>query len=159
MLLLFKDGSCENWEWSRNVFIWTVISGIMITISQDRGAMLHSSGSIDGSCQAQCSSGDPVALSSCLLTALAVFLAYGPFVKHSHREETHENITPHLLYSNLEVRPVISFHSLLTRISHMVSGKSKCAMKYEEAHRYVGNNWTLNIAAISDTQSHFKACQ
>lgn len=121
--------------------------------------MLNSSNSIYCSCWAQCSSGNPVIQSASLHTVLAVILAYGPCVKHSHREETPEEITPHLLYVDLEVRPVISFHSLLTRISHMVPGQIKCAMKYEEAHRYMGNNWTLNIAAISHTQSHFKVCQ
>lgn len=87
---------------------------------QDRWAMLNSSNSIYCSCWAQCSSGNPVIQSASLHTVLAVILAYGPCVKHSHREETPEEITPHLLYVDLEVRPVISFHSLLTRISHTV---------------------------------------
>lgn len=38
----------------------------------------------------------------------AIFLAHGHNVKHSHMEETHEEITPNLLYFDTDMRPVTS---------------------------------------------------
>lgn len=54
----------------------------------------------------------------------AIFSAEKLFEAQPHGE-THEEIIPHSLHFDLEVRPATSSHSLLNRISHKVPGKKK----------------------------------